>query len=166
MDIDRGNLEILYKEMDYSDITLTAECVANSRSTNDKNNYQNVRSDLFLKGCKRIYGHYSEDEQLNAYHYLCQQMGTYTQFERSVFQPVVGLSEKILTFEDGEPRCRYEELLRWRAVSFQLGQDFLVCAYMAKRDLDMGWDRHTFSWNQIIRSDNKRLSNILDRGVA
>ena len=31
MDIDRGNLEILYKEMDYSDITLTAECVANSR---------------------------------------------------------------------------------------------------------------------------------------
>ena len=59
MDIERGNLEILYKEMDYSDIALTSDGGSNRELTRDKHNYQNVRSDLFLKGCKRIYGHYS-----------------------------------------------------------------------------------------------------------
>ncbi len=76
------------------------------------------------------------------------------------------VAEKMLIYDGCEVRCRFEELLRWREISFQLGQDFFSCAFLAKHDLLKQYERKYFAWSPILYSNNERLQSILKKGIA
>lgn len=61
--------------------------------------------------------------------------------------------------------CRCESLLRWHTLSSVIGEDLLVCAYLASYDLhnvQVTTARNNFSWPAYIRTDDPTLESILE----
>ncbi len=160
MEIQRGNMEILFRKIPYSYIGRE-----NSLGT-FTHNYERVDSNLYLRYSVEIFGNATEDERRNHYNLLLDQMGDEQGKNRSVFRMITNMAKALLTLDGDELKCRFDELLRWREISFQLGQDFFTAAYLADYDADRGIRTKRFSWRPILRSDNERLHNILEKGIA
>lgn len=86
--------------------------------------------------------------------------------KRSLFNILIFASKDILKENTHEILCKYNELLRWREISYQLGEDIFTTSFLAKNDLHRLDERVFFSWKPIIGNDNKRLQEILKRGIA
>lgn len=85
---------------------------------------------------------------------------------KSVFYSLLHFSDKVLTEEGDEPICRFSQLLRWRELSYLMGEDLFTLAYLANKDIRIGRDRNYFSWRAIINNDNKPLRELLARGTS
>ncbi len=69
--------------------------------------------------------------------------------------------------EDGEkPVCRQDQFLNWRDCYLALGQDLLVAAHLAYNDVNENRIRNSFGWSAMIDTDDRRLLQIIDRGIA
>ena len=160
MDIERRNLEILFKEIPYEHISLTY--VLNGKY----NTYDYVDKSIYLEYARRIFSYYSEDERINNYFLLLEEMQSCSEEKRNIFSFVYKIAAQMLTLQSGEIQCRLNEMLRWRQISFQLGQEFFTCAFLAGEDLRKGKQTSFFAWQPIISSDDVRLNNILKREIA
>lgn len=160
MDVECGNLEILFKEISFDQIQLVR------RMNGDFHTYDCVEKKLYLQSARRVFRRYSEDEQENNYFLLNEDMKDGKSGLRSVFNMISKAASRMLTIQSQKIKCKLEEMLRWREISFQLGQDFFTCAFLAQEDLRRGRITHFFAWAPIIGSDDMRLNNILKRGVA
>ena len=160
MDIERKNLEILFKEIPHSQINLNGNLDGNAHT------YDSVNKELYLKYARRIYLHYSEDESVNNYFLLDEDMQDISEKSKSVFYMICKIASRMLVLHSGEIQCRLSEMLRWRDISFQLGQEFFTCAFLAEEDNQRGMDTKFFAWEPIVGSDDMRLDNILKRGIA
>lgn len=108
----------------------------------------------------------TEDERENGYRLACEQMKDAQGENPSVFRIITDMSKKLLRLDGDEIRCRFDQMLRWREISFPFGQDIFTCAFLADYDLNRGFETKCFTWFPIIRSDNDRLNNILKEGIA
>lgn len=151
MDTERGNMEILFKIIPYYYIS----------GKHLKHNYKTVNRQLYFRYAKDIFSFNSEDEIRNKYIYLEQMVN-----KGNVFSTIIDFAKKVLVYDGNEIKCRIDEMLRWREISFQLGQDLFTCAYLAGNDVERGNDSEYFAWIPIIRSDDMRLHNILKKGIA
>jgi hypothetical protein len=86
--------------------------------------------------------------------------------KESVFYLLSHFTKQVLIDEGQEPFVVYEHLLKWRDLTFELGEDIFSSSYLAYCDVISNRDRHFFSWRPILFSNNKRLRNILEKGVA
>ena len=87
--------------------------------------------------------------------------------EFDVFKLLVSFSQSILVDDVGGIRCRYKQLLRWRAVSHLISEDIFTTSFLAYKDNQMGYEsRRFFAWPFVIKTDNLRLHNLLKEGVA
>lgn len=160
MDIQRGNMEILFRKIPYN-------CIGRKNGSGAfVHNYERVDSNLYMRHSVEIFGNVSEDERRNHYNLLLEQMGDELGKNRSVFRLITNMAKALLALDGDELKCKFDELLRWREISFQLGQDFFTAAYLADYDADRGIKTKHFSWRPILRSDNDRLHNILEKGIA
>ncbi len=151
MDTERGNLEILFQKIPYYYIT----------GTQERHDYKEVSERLYLKYAKDVFEHNSEDEIRNKYIYLKEKIK-----ERNVFAAILDFSKKVLVYDGNEIKCKIDEMLRWREISFQLGQDLFTCAFLADNDIERGTHAEYFAWVPVIRSNDLRLQNILNKGIA
>lgn len=161
MEIEIGNLKIIFQKFPYT-------CIGrkNLRSA-QYCEYNRIDKELYLREAEAIFRTRSYDELQNNYDILLQSMRGKNSEDISVFNSVMNLTEKLLIYDGSEIRCKFDELLRWREISFYLGQDLLTCAFIASEDLKYGeTNRRFFAWLPIIRSDDNRLHNILDKGMA
>lgn len=64
--------------------------------------------------------------------------------------------------------CHWEDLLRWHTLSSSLGEDLLVCAYLASADLKnaQAAKRNDFSWPAYIKTDDPTLEAMLELPLA
>lgn len=160
MDIERKNLEILFREIPYDHINLIH--ILNGR----QNTYDHVDKSMYLEYARRIFPYCSEDERINNYLLLCEEMQECSEKNLNIFSFIYNISSKMLTLQSGEIQCRLNEMLRWREISFQLGQEFFTCAFLAGENLRKGNQTKFFAWQPIISSDDVRLNNILKREIA
>lgn len=162
MEIEITNLKIIFKEISYRNI--------NNGNLKDRDrtgvSHSKIGKEIYMQEARRAFCNKTEDEMQNTYHLLEQSMFDPVTKKNSVFNAVMALAEKLLIYDGEEIRCKVDELLRWREVSFQLGEDLLTCAFLAAEDLRYGITTKFFAWKPIIRSDDDRLYNILDRGMA
>ena len=162
MEIEIGNLKIIFQKIPYTDIGRKK-----LNSGRRYNEYNRIDKELYLREAEVIFRTRSYDELQNNYDILLQSMRGKNSEDISVFNSVMNLTEKLLIYDGSEIRCKFDELLRWREISFYLGQDLLTCAFIASEDLKYGeTNRRFFAWLPIIRSDDNRLHNILDKGMA
>lgn len=160
MEIEKGNLELLFIKIPYYKITVK-RAVAQKR-----HDYRKVEKELYLQYAQSVFPCYSQDERYNNYRKLLQDMKGEEVEEPSIFRMIMGIAGRLLVYDEDEIKCRFDEMLRWREISFQMGQDFFTCAFLADHDLKWGYQTRNFSWLPIIRSDDRRLHNILRRGMA
>ncbi|MCM1245275.1 MAG: hypothetical protein NC293_06470 [Roseburia sp.] len=160
MDKERGNIEILFRGIPYNYIG------RRFGSNEPMHTYKKVDKALYMRYSVGIFGNESLDERENNYKLMLQQMCNEQGKKPSVFRLITDVARRMLVLDGEEIKCEFEQLLRWREISFQLGQDFFTCAYLANYDLNRGYETKYFSWLPIIKSNNDRIHNILKEGIA
>ena len=138
MDSERESLEILFKKIPFERIQLIRREGENSHT------YDSVDRKLYLEYAKDILPECSEDERVNNYLLLKEDMENCQKGFNNVFGMISRAASKMLTFQSQRIKCKLEEMLRWREISFQLGQDFFTCAFLAQEDLRRGRENRFF----------------------
>ena len=152
----------------------SAERVLNTLSEYAEHLFYNIKDEM--KACYKTYAEtllngYSEDEQTMLYKIFqndsvfCSADEKYAAYG-TYLEPLVRFGRENLTMTFGQPRFRQERALIWRDAYLRLGQDMIVCAYLADYDHRKNIVREDFTWPAIIRSDNTELEQMLKGGMA
>ncbi len=116
------------------------------------------------------FSHYNYNEVNNIYYLLTHNWMKHdksdTILKNSIFNILLTFTKTILIEKQSEPFVKFRELLRWRDIALNLGEDILTTSYFAYNDIYSGKRRRNFSWKPIISTDNIRLKNLLEKGVA
>lgn len=140
---------------------------------------QKSSSRMHFNNCipdKRIYNHYA----LELFRNLTQEEvdNLYTNMRKTieirgkkcggahVFALIPEYTLHVLSMDNDKPVCKQDEQLNWRNCYLRLGQDLLTTAHLAYRSTVKNRDTHYFGWSAIIGTDDRRLSEILDKGLA
>lgn len=164
MDIERGNIEILFRKINY--MAIGRQINFGKEINRTVHSYKNIDRKLYIQCAENIFPYMNEDERENGYLLACRQMKDLRGENPSVFRLLTDLSKKLLRLDGDEIKCKFEQMLRWREISLPLGQDIFTCAYLADYDSQRGFIAKNFSWIPIILSDNDRLHHILNKGIA
>lgn len=65
--------------------------------------------------------------------------------------------------------CHWEDILRWHTLSSAIGEDLLLCAFLASYDQKNSLDttpRNDFSWPSYVRTDDPTLETMLEMPLA
>lgn len=86
--------------------------------------------------------------------------------DQNVFQTVAEAVRDLLIVRENQIRCRYENILRWKKLSRELGEDLLVCVFLADkyRENKICWK--DFIWDVVLGHDNQQLNAIMKEGIS
>lgn len=84
----------------------------------------------------------------------------------SPFYLLTHFNEQVLKEVETEPFIHFHHLLKWRDLTFHLGEDTFTTSFLAYRDIVANKSRKYFSWRPVLFSDNRRLHELLQKGVA
>jgi len=85
---------------------------------------------------------------------------------KNVFYVLNHFANEVLSEQGDKPICEFLHLLRWRDLSYKLGEDIFTTAFFAGKDLPSKRERHYFSWLPTISTNNCHLQEILERGIT
>lgn len=153
--------------------------IPTSLIVNSEIQYDNINRDTFVKIAGYYLKYYSNDGLDNLFDYIKNEyedqanyvrgfeIGKYEDKEGfSVFDAILIFATRVLQEIDGEPICRYENVLRWRFTSHLLEEDIFTTAYLAFQDCREGKRNRDFSWKPVIGNNNEHLNWILRQGLA
>uniref|UniRef100_A0AAU6WLY8 Uncharacterized protein n=1 Tax=Chryseobacterium endophyticum TaxID=1854762 RepID=A0AAU6WLY8_9FLAO len=135
-------------------------------SEKDLNDYINEQN--FLERGFRTFSNYSLDEILNVYQKLDSDWfhDVHQEKNKNYFHVLNHFTAKVLVEQDLEPFVVYEHLLKWRELSYYIGEDILTTSFFACLDNRSRRKRDFFAWRATAFSDNKRLHQLLKKGLA
>lgn len=111
--------------------------------------------------------HLTETEISEIFHYFLSHLsGASNQSGLDVFQMLKYVTQEMLLIRENQPECRYKEILRWRGLVRNLGEDLPVCAYLAYVTEEKGISWTDFEWDPVISHDNMQLKRIMQRGIT
>lgn len=164
MDIERGNIEILFQKISY--LHISGQITSGRQKAEREHTFRKIDRNLYMRYAKAVFNHMTDNECENSYQLACEQMRDAHGNNPCIFRLLIKASMKLLKMDGDEIECRFEQMLRWRELSFLFGQDIFTCAYLAVCDIERGVTTKCFSWLPIIKSDDDRLHNILEKGIA
>jgi len=82
------------------------------------------------------------------------------------FYVLLHFSQKVLIEKDFQPCCRFQELLRWRMLTYKLGEDLFTTSYLAFNNFNANIKRDSFFWPVVLMQDNPSIAHILRKGVC
>ena len=106
MDIERGNLDILFRRIPCEYITL------NELNEKERHDCFHVNKQYYLGQCHQVFPGRSEDERNHCYDYLKETMHKKWEYPSSVFQLILDAAERFLTYQADSVLFKFEELLR------------------------------------------------------
>lgn len=120
---------------------------------------------------------YSNDELYNMYYAMenefCWQNHKWrgeepqkNKLKFHVFDALIAFDMSVLIEENGEPKCQYPQLLRWRDLIVELEEDLFITSYLAYKDVFAAKKRSNFFWSPVIGHNNRELNRLLQAGVA
>lgn len=152
-----------------------------------------IDENLFVEECRRHHPELSDD-QIRMIYYLYQDEWAYlpedvermefsekesAEVHPNIFNVLCRFTHDILRYNNGEPLVRFRHLFRWREVSLNIGEDLLVSAFLAYRNMndphvnmnevdcylrDTVVDGMNFgSWPTILHNDNPNLRYIFEK---
>lgn len=135
-------------------------------SIKDSNNYINENS--FLEKGFRTFSNYSVDEIKNIYYKLDVDWfyDVHNEKNKNYFHILNHFTSKVLVEKELEPYVVYEHLLKWRDLSYYIGEDLLTTSFYACLDNRSQRKRDFFAWRPTVFSNNKRLHQLLKKGLA
>lgn len=165
MDNIRNVIKILFRHTSYVEVLQGAT------------QYSDVSRDSFVKLARIYMPEYSMSEAENMFHFFCSEfewhnnkMKGEVRKEKSrsvnVFDALLLFADSVLVEENGVPLCQYENLLRWRELTKDLGEDMLISSFLAYQDMLFEKERENFFWSPVIGHNNKSLNRLMAQGVA
>lgn len=142
------------------------------------NDYFSIRKDDHSKGIDRDYFkslfsyenplYYNDDEIDNVADIMETNWMVQSECKKdnTVFNILVKFTREVLREINGEPHCKYKRLLKWRELSYQLGEDLLTTSFFAYNDLISNRKRDHFAWKPVVSTDNQTLKEMFKKGVA
>lgn len=120
---------------------------------------------------ERIFRHYAEQNLAN---YSTEEVDIrFRDLEMSLknsqFQPLVDYGNVVLEIKNYLPVCKLEEALNWNTTSLRLGQDLIVTAWLAEKNVfEKEQERHAhfFTWPAVIKTNDGRLEELFEKGLA
>lgn len=142
--------------------------------------YNEIKQDTFEQIGNSYIKRYSNDELDNMYSYWKSEFEWKTSQlhmrrpqdyncsseSMNVFDALVAFDFAVLVEENGEPLCRYMDLLRWRDMIVPLEEDLFITSYLAMQDLLSERVRKNFFWKPVIGHNNYTLNRLMARGIA
>jgi adenosine deaminase len=86
--------------------------------------------------------------------------------KQSIYNLLIHFNKQVLDENNKAPVIKNENFLRWRELSYLLGEDIFTCSYLAYMDNRSSRNRSYYSWSPVTFSDNKRLKQLLRNGLA
>lgn len=99
MDIENGNLKIIFQKIPYINI--------NKLDKGKKHDCYKVNKEQYLKHAPTIFSQYSKDEHEHNYYLLEQDMKDKHSGNKSVFQYVINVADKLLVYDGNEVLCKF-----------------------------------------------------------
>lgn len=167
MDTAEKSLVILYRYIPPERILRRISAHANTMR--EYSSREESEAEIFLNSAEPMLGGYSIDEQKLAFNQFKRNtLKTAARWgiPESFFPALVDFGEKTLTTWGDEPLCRFSRVLPWREVYSILGQDLIVCAYLACIDRQANVKRRNFTWPAVLETDNNLLRHLLEDGLA
>lgn len=129
----------------------------------DEWSYQDIPVDEFVKLMTGYLKRYSGTELKNIYDYLKEFLHS---DYLNVFRLLFAEANRMLTIQDNQICCRYEKLMRWRMMTFALGEELFTTSFIASHDEEGLRDCLDFSWSFVIGHDNYHLNKLLREGLC
>lgn len=86
---------------------------------------------------------------------------------QSIFNVLLYFSIRCLRIVDGDPVCRYNQLLRWHTLTTKLGEDLFTTSFIAARGVKLqDKERSIFDWPAYLEHDCKEINAITGKGMA
>lgn len=123
MDIERGNIEILFQKINY--MAIGRQINFGEEINRFVHSHKNIDRKLYMRCAENIFPYMNEDERENGYLLACRQMKDAQGENPSVFRLITDLSKKLLRLDGDEIKCRFDQLLRWREIHYRLVRIFL-----------------------------------------
>lgn len=157
MKLERGIMELLFNDID-------PQLIINYLSDIHFDTEKMLNFNVFYRSSIDRFKNYSMDEIEKIYIGLEKTLdfndpGTFFSF-------LGKFMGTILTYNEYEPKIKYEKLMRWNKSSHLLGQDLLTMSYLAYHDYKYSDWTEFFGYKSIISTDNRQLHNILQFGLA
>lgn len=124
-----------------------------------------IACETYLHYARPLAGGLSDDELENLFRDM-EAMTHGPDGRTSVFLLLHHYTDDVLRLSGPGLVCRLEEVLNWRELSLQTGQDLLTTAHLAWHDILEGQTRSRFDWPAILSTDDPRLQEILRRGLS
>lgn len=140
--------------------------------------YNNISQVTFMNLGNAYMRQYSNDELRNLYFFLeneflwqkrkffHEEPGRNSVSKFNVFEALVTFGMEVLIEEDGEPKCQYKHLLRWRDMITNLEEDLFITSYLAYKDVYSANTRKYFFWKPSIGHNNWALNRLTEQGIA
>lgn len=161
MDFQRGTLDVLFSEFS-PNLVLNGIFGKNEQGCTVQ--YDKIDFEPFYNCALKELGRYGEDE-IDHLHMLLEDT-----IKRDKVSGVFGLlpdyAETVLVLDRDEPKCRFQDAIRWREISYKIGQDILTTAILAKRDVETRYKTEYFAWPATIKTDNDALHHVLNKGFS
>lgn len=129
----------------------------------DEWRYQDIHADEFVKLMTGYLKRYSGVELRNIYDYLKEFLHS---DYLNVFRLLFAEANRMLTIQDNQICCRYDKLMRWRMMTFALGEELFTTSFLASHDKEDLGERLGFSWRFVIGHDNYHLNKLLQEGLC
>lgn len=134
----------------------------------------NLNRDLLSKEVHKYMSFHSDTETRNILESMEDFFRKYGEFFSdkkgmkgiSVFDAIFLFSDKMLVIKNNEILVHYENILRWRMLVQDLGEEIFVTAFRAEQDLARGQECKNFDWPVVIGHNNTQLRNLTRRGMA
>lgn len=134
----------------------------------------NLNRDLLSKEVHKYMSFHSDTETRNILESMEDLFRKYGEFFSdkkgikgiSVFDAIFLFSDKMLVIKNNEILVHYENILRWRMLVQDLGEEIFVTAFRAEQDLARGQECKNFDWPVVIGHNNTQLRNLTRRGMA
>lgn len=129
--------------------------------------YKRYDSTLFEEIVRHDIVEMTESEAKYAYNYLDNLYDEYSaENGLNVFNALLSVASKYLIIRDNLPVCRYDSILEWHKLVENVGEDLMVCAFLAQKSKLDGREWNNFAWNPVIGHDNMQLNKVMERGLS
>ena len=129
--------------------------------------YKRYDSTLFEEIVRHDIVQMTESEAKYAYNYLDNLYDEYSaENGLNVFNALLSVASKYLIIRDNLPVCRYDSILEWHKLVENVGEDLMVCAFLAQKSKLDGREWNNFAWNPVIGHDNMQLNKVMERGLS
>ena len=81
----------------------------------------------------------------------------------TMFNALLHFSCQTLHIHDGDPICKYEDLLRWHSLTQHLGEDLFVTSFLASHNLKSQESRTAFDWEPYLNHDSNELNSLFQK---